>query len=160
MEEVVEKNKSFDQTFDLRRLVGVRVLTEGGLKIGHVSQVRINQEQKTIEGVVISRGIFSPPIFLGSTFFDKLSPEAVILKTELSILLKGKKVISYEGEVLGKIKEVIRYNKSNEIKTLVAHSFGRGDFNVEEDDIKSVGKSVILKNSYNAPKKSLFRRAQ
>ena len=43
MEEVVEKSKSFDQTFDLRKILGVKVLTEGGLKIGRVSQVRINQ---------------------------------------------------------------------------------------------------------------------
>lgn len=158
MEEVVEKTKQFEQTMNLRKLIGVKVLTEGGFQIGRVLQIRISPEAKTIEGILIRRGLFKEPLFLGSTFFDKLSNEAVVLNTEPAILLKGRKVVTYDGEVIGTIKEVVRVNNTNTIKGLVVYSFMRGSFNVSASDIKSFGKSIILKNSYNAPKKSLWRR--
>lgn len=159
MEEVVEKNKQFVETTNLRKIVGTKVLTEGGLSIGRVLQVRINTDTKTLEGILVKRGLFKGTLYLGSNFFDKLSPEGIILNIEPVILLCGRKVVTYDGEVIGVVKDVARFGRTNSIKSLSVHSFSRGNFIVPASEIKSLGKSIILKNSYNAPKKSFWRRA-
>ena len=159
MEEVIEKNKQFAETINLRKIIGAKVLTEGGLSICRILQVRIDTDAKTLEGILIKRGLFKGTLFLGSAFFDKLSPEGIILNIEPVILLRGRKVVAYDGEVVGVVKEITRYGKTNAIKSLTVHSFSRGNFVVPSTEIKSLGKSVILKNSYNAPKKNFWRRA-
>ena len=159
MEEVFEKTKSFEQTINLRRIIGVKVLTERGFSIGRVVQLRIGPNMKNIEGILIKRGIFGPLVFFGATYLDKLTPEGIVLNMEPAILLRGRKVVTYDGEVIGSIREIVRFGGTNDIKNLVVHSFLRGTFNVPIAEIKSLGKSIILKNTYNAPKKSLWRRS-
>lgn len=158
MEEVIDKTKGWDETVDLRKIIGVRVLSEKGLAVGKVSQIRIHPETKSLEGVLVRRGFFRESLFIGRTYFDTLSPEAIILNMEPSILFKGKKAITYDGEVIGKVREVVRVGKTNALKQVVVHSFLRGTFTIPVGDIKALGKTIMLKNSYNAPKKSLWRR--
>lgn len=159
MEEVFEKTKPFDQTINLRRIIGSKVLTERGIPIGRVLQLRIAPNMKNIEGILVKRGIFKPLVFFGATYLDKLTPQGIILNIEPVMLLKGRKVITYEGEVIGFIREIVRFGNTNDIKALVVHSFLRGTFNVPVTEVKSLGKSIILKNTYDAPKKSLWRRS-
>ena len=158
MEEVIDKTKSWDETVDLRQIIGVRVLSEKGLAVGKVSQIRIHPETKSLEGILVRRGFFRESLFIGRTYFDTLSSEAIILNIEPSILLLGKKVVTYDGEVVGKIREVVRVGKTNTLKQAVVHSFWRGTFIVPAGEIKSLGKSLMIKNSYNVPKKSFWRR--
>lgn len=159
MEEVVDKTKAYEDTLDLDEIIGVKVLSEKGFRVGRVSQLRINAEEKSIEGILVKRGIFKGYLFIGRTYFETLSSEAIILNIEPSVLLRGKKVVAYDGEVIGKIKDIIRVAKTNSIKNIVVHSFLRGTFNIPFGEIKGLGRSVILKNTYNAPKKSIWRRA-
>lgn len=159
MEEVFEKTKPFEQTINLRKIIGSKVLTERGVPIGRVIQLRIAPNMKNIEGVLVKRGFFGSSVFFGASYLDKLTPEGVILNIEPVILLKGRKVVTYDGEVIGSIREIVRFGGTNDIKALVVHSFLRGTFNIPVAEIKSLGKSIILKNTYDAPKKSLWRRS-
>ncbi len=156
---MIDRTKGWDETIDLRKVVGVRVLTEKGLRVGRVSQIRIHPESKSLEGILVRRGLFRESLFIGRVYFDPLSSEAIILNIEPSILLKGKKVVTYDGEVIGKVKDVGRMGKTNALKNLVVHSFWRGTFTISAGSIKVLGKTVMLKNDYNAPKKSFWRRA-
>lgn len=159
MQEVFDRTKAWDETIDLRKVVGVRVLSEKGLRVGRVSQIRIHPESKSLEGVLVRRGLFQESLFIGRSYFDTLSPEAIILNMEPTILLKGKKVVTYDGEVIGKVKEVARTGKTNALKNIAVHSFWRGNFTIPASAIKAFGKTVMLKSDYNAPKKSFWRRA-
>ncbi len=157
VEEVFDKVTPFDGTISIKKIIGVRVISPNGNAIGRVTQARINPDTKSFEGVVVRRGFFRK-IYIGKTYFEALSPEGIILLIEPSVLLLGEKVITYEGEVIGKVKEVIRVGKTNTIKGVNVHSFLRGTFSVPAEQIKSIAKNILLKESYNAPKKSLWRR--
>ncbi|MBI2448961.1 PRC-barrel domain-containing protein [Candidatus Pacearchaeota archaeon] len=159
MEEVFDKTTSFDETINIRKIIGVRVISENGHTIGRVTQARINPNTKSFEGVVVRKGLFRK-IYIGKNYFETLSPEGVILVIEPSILLKGEKVIAYDGEVIGKVKSIDRVGKTNTIKSITVHSFLRGSFSISVDYIKSIAKNILLKENYNAPKKSLWRRAR
>ena len=159
MEEVFDKITPFDGTIDLRKIIGVRVISENGHTIGRVVQARINPDTKSFEGIVVRRGFFRK-IYIGKNYFDTLSPEGTILVIEPSILLKGERVIAYDGEVIGKVKDVTRAGQTNMIKSITVHSFLRGTFSISADYIKSIAKNILLKDNYNAPKKSLWRRAK
>lgn len=159
MEEVFDKVTPFDGTISIRKIIGVRVISENGHTIGRVTQARINPNTKSFEGIVVRRGLFRK-IYIGRTYFETLSPEGIILIIDPSILLKGERVIAYDGEVIGKIKDISRIEKTNAIKSITVHSFLRGTFTIPYEQIKSIAKNILLKDSYNAPKKSLWRRAR
>lgn len=161
MEEFIDKTAPLDTTINVKKVLGARVISNKNFSIGKVAEVRIKQDTKTLEGIVVKRGLlglFAKPIYIGKNYFNKLTPEAVILNIEPTILLKNKKVVTYEGEIIGKVKDIIRQDKTNIMKGVVVKSFLRGIFTVPTDQIKSTSNSIILKDSYNAPKKSLWRR--
>lgn len=159
MEEVFYKVTSFGDTINANKIIGIKVISVSGHKIGRVAQVRINPNTKSFEGIVVRRGLFRK-IYIGRTYFETLSQLGIILVIDPSVLLKGAKVIAYHGEVVGRVREVDRVEKTNAIKSISVHSFLRGDFAVLANQIKSIAKSIILKESYDVPKKSFWRRAK
>ena len=159
MEEVFYKVTGFDDTINVNKVIGIKVIAANGHVIGRVAQARINLNTKSFEGIVVRKGLFRK-IYIGRTYFQTLSKQGIILLIDPSVLLIGAKVVAYHGEVVGRVKEVNRIEKTNTIKSILAHSFLRGDFAVPVNQIKSIAKSIILKASYDAPKKSFWRRAK
>ena len=105
-----------------------------------------------------SRGV-GKPIYIGSSYFDRLSEEAVILSIDPFLLLKGMRVVTNEGEVVGKVKDFARSNDTNEVGGLIVSALFRKDITIDSNYIKSIGSSIILKSNYSVAKKYFWQRA-
>lgn len=148
-----------EKTVNLKKILWSRVLSKNGFRVGWVKSVQMNPDKVAVEGIVVSRGAFHKSLYIGKEYIDHLSDEAVILTIDPPMLLKGKKVVTYEGEVVGKVKEVMRKGTSSDVESILVHSFGRGSFTVPVNAVKSGGQSIILRQNYDVPKKHFFKRS-
>ena len=144
---------NLEETLDLSSLLNSRVLSHNGLIIGKISQIRINPNTLRIEGILVKRGLFRKSIYIGSSYFDKMTSKSVILSIEPVIFLKNRNVLSFEGKKIGKVKKVIRKDNTNEIKEIIVSSIINGRFSVPAGQVKQFGKSIILQKNYNAKQK-------
>ena len=113
---VVKKEAGLEETANVKRLIGKRVLSEGGSVVGHISEVRLNKSGFNLEGIVVSSSIGL--VYIGKSYFSTISDYSVILNTELGLLVKGKKVLTIDGKVLGRVKQVNRKGNTNEIESI------------------------------------------
>jgi len=155
---VIKKEDLLDKTINLKKIIGKQVLSKGGKIIGIISQVRINPNNLVLQGILINQGLFARPLYIGKSYFSKLSHDAVILNIEVSVLLKGKRVINSEGKSIGIVKGIDRRGNSNDVKGLIVKSFFSKRFTISPSAIKLIGKSIILNPKYNAPKKYFWQR--
>ena len=153
---VIKKEAHLDKTVNIKKLVGKRVISKGGTVIGYVSEIRVNSNNLQLEGVVVDRN-FENPIYIGKSYFSKLSQNSVILNVELSILVNGKKVVTLDGKVLGRVKKVNRRGNTNEIESLVVSSFWR-KYLIPSSEIKQIMASVQIKHKHDATKIYLWKR--
>src|SRR3989344_1317335 len=112
---VIKKEDLLDKTINLKKIIGKQVLSKGGKIIGIISQVRINPNNLVLQGILINQGLFARPLYIGKSYFSKLSHDAVILNIEVSVLLKGKRVIDSDGEVIGVVEKVLINPKNFEL---------------------------------------------
>ncbi|MDO8467486.1 MAG: PRC-barrel domain-containing protein [Nanoarchaeota archaeon] len=157
---IIRKELELDKTINLKELIGKKILSFGGKVIGKISQIRINPTNLNLEGILIKRDIFGKPLYIGKSYFSHLSHDAVILNIEISLLIKGKNVITSGGKIIGKVTEVVRKGSTNDIKVLMVRSFFSRRFLIPASAIKYIGKSVILKPNYNAKKKYFWQKVE
>lgn len=155
---ITQKESSLENTFNHKDIEHIRVLTKNGRVLGRVSEIRIHPETWKIEGVVISRGILRKPFYIGSSYLDRFSKDSAILKIEPTVLLVGRKVITSDGEPLGKIVRIARKSHTNDLDRVTVRSLRRSTFDIPVSQIKYFGESVILKSSYNVPKKYFWQK--
>jgi len=155
---VKRKEADLEQTLNLRKLTGKRVLSEGGSIVGYVSEIRINPKGFELEGIVVERR-FEYPIYIGKSYFSTLSNYSVILNTELSILIKGRKVLTINGKKLGRVTQVNRKGTTNEIESIIVSSLFR-KYQIPISEIKQMGDSILIKCSYNDSKSYLWKRSR
>ena len=159
MEELVITNElKPENTIDASDLLGKKVLSKSGHVIGRIHQIRINQKNFGIEGITVKRG-FSRKIYIGYGYIYSISDKAVILNIELSLLLKSKVVVDYHGKILGKVKEIIRKGDKNDIDKIIVQKFLRKDMEVPIHSIKTISKSIILKESYNVKQRYFWKKS-
>jgi sporulation protein YlmC with PRC-barrel domain len=156
---VVRREAPLDKTINIRHIVGKSVLSKGGMVVGKVSELRLNPKNVAIEGVLMRHSIFHKPFYIGKGYFSHLSHEAIILNIELSPLLRGKKVITSEGKVIGKVMAIERKGTRNDIQHIVVKSFWSRKFTITPSNIKSIGRSIILQSGYNVPKKYFWQKS-
>lgn len=118
---ITRKEAEIEKTVNLKKLIGKRVLSDGGSIVGSVSEIRLNPNGFDLEGIVISTDV--GVLYVGKSYFSKISDYSVIINIELSLLVKGKKVLTIDGKTLGIVKEVNRKGNSNEIESLLVGSF-------------------------------------
>ncbi len=147
----------FDHTIDMQKVLGKRMISKNGLLVGRVSQVRLARDGFGVEGALVSRGFFSAKLFIGVGYFDRLTEDSIVLKIDPFLLSKGLKIVSSEGEVVGKVIDFVRTGNSNDLDALIVKGFMRGTFNVPISSVKSVGYSIILKPNYEFPKKHFWK---
>lgn len=160
VETVIKNEAPLEKSVNLRKLIGKKVISKGGQIIGKISKIMVNQKNSQLEGVFIKRQFLSKPIYIGRSYFSNLSYEAVILNIELTILLKGKKVVDSNGKIIGKVVEVLRKDSTNDLKGVVVKSLFSRRFIVPRSGIKSIGNSIILKSRHNAQKKYFWNRVK
>ncbi|MFC1648600.1 hypothetical protein ACFL1B_04030 [Nanoarchaeota archaeon] len=149
MEHIIQNTAPYEATMTMNKIMGSQVLSSKGLVVGKVTQMRINPKNLELEGILVKRGSFKKPLFIGKTYFKSLSSESIILSIEPSVLFKGKKVLSNDGQFLGRLKAVNRKIQTNEIDSIVVKSTFRKPQIILSQYIDSTGSSVILKDSYH-----------
>ncbi|MEK6918623.1 MAG: PRC-barrel domain-containing protein [Nanoarchaeota archaeon] len=154
--QVIRKEESLEDTINISRVLGKHAVSKGGTIIGRVNQIRINKETSEIEGVVISRGLFKKPVYVGRSYFDTISHEAIILNVELSLLLRGKKVITLDGKVIGSVTKINRKGNTNDFDSIIVRSLWK-KFLIPKGEIKEMSSSVILEYKYDESKKYLWK---
>ncbi|MDO8508658.1 MAG: PRC-barrel domain-containing protein [Nanoarchaeota archaeon] len=158
-ESILEKEDIVrDRTLNLRSLIGARVISSGGLVAGRIKEVRVNPKSMGLQGILISRGIFKKFLYVGKSYFDRISNDAIILNIDPFVFLKGKKVISSDGRVVGRIRDIKRSDETNNIKSIIITTIFRR-FNIPVENVKLLGKSVLLKIDYDGAKKYIQQRS-
>lgn len=157
----ITKNESaLKHTFDLKKLLNLNVLSSKGKIIGKVSQLRIHPTKMNIEGIVVSRGIFRKPMYIGSSYIKRFSRASFLLDVEPAVLIKGKRVIDTHGRKVGKVKDLRRKEHSNSIQDIVVSSPLRKDLIIKTTDIKSIGEAIILKAHYHVKKQYFWKKSE
>jgi len=156
MDALIKDGLPVDQTWSLSELLGIKTITNTGFVLGRIRKLCIDKKSHALEGVVVDRGWFKSPLYISKTYFSHLSPDALMLDIEPSILWKGHKVLSHEGEILGKVRQINRIKDTNDIDTLIVSSIMRGTFEIPQKDVAYFGQNIVLKRSFNAPKKRFW----
>ena len=155
---IMTKEGPIEATVDLGSLINKRVVSLKGFVVGRIKEIKINTKLY-VEGIVVSRGFFKKSLYLGSSYFGKLSEEAIILNVDPFVLFRRMKVLTNEGDVIGRVKNINRKTNDNDIGELIVKARFRKSFNVSADFIKSIGSSIILKSNYSAPEKYFWQRS-
>ncbi|MBX4196003.1 PRC-barrel domain-containing protein [Candidatus Pacearchaeota archaeon] len=151
IEVLYDKSAPLEKTFNAHRLLGSKVLSPEGLVVGRVKEIRISPDDMDVEGIIVSRGWFKNTIYIGKNYFKKLSQESLILSIEPTILIEGREVINFEGKRLGKITRIERADTTNAIRQIVIKRMFHQEVVIPGKFIQGIGKSVILKESYDKP---------
>jgi sporulation protein YlmC with PRC-barrel domain len=154
---ILKTERALHKTVNLKKLIGKRVLSKGGKIIGKISEIRINPISLNIEGILVKGNIIKKSMYIGRSYFSHLSPEAIILNIEVSVLIKNKQVIDSKGRIIGRIKEVVRKGTGNDLKGVYVRSLFSRKFFIPESEIEYVNKSIVLKPKYNATKKYFWQ---
>src|SRR3989344_8992758 len=104
---IVTKEGAIESTIDIGSLINKRVVSLKGFVVGRIKKIKINTKL-FVEGIVVSRGIFRKQLYIGSSYLGKLSEEAIILSIDPFVLYDGMKVLTNEGEIMGKVKDITR----------------------------------------------------
>ncbi|MGV8130883.1 MAG: PRC-barrel domain-containing protein, partial [Candidatus Pacearchaeota archaeon] len=123
--------------------------------VGSISEVRLNPNGFDFEGIVVSSSVGN--LYIGKSYFSTISDYSVILNTELSLLVKGRKVLTVDGKVLGKVRQVNRRGTTNEIESLIVGSFWK-KYLLPVSTVKQIASSVLIKPKYNETKEYLWTR--
>ena len=138
---IIKRNLSYEKTVDIQKIKGAKVLSKGGKVIGRVAEIRINPHTTQPQGVLVKRGLGEIPLYIGRSYFAHLSYESIILNMEPSILIKGKRVITTQGKILGTVREVIRKEKTNDVTGIIVKSPLTRKALIPHSEIKLIGKS-------------------
>jgi len=158
-QEVILQEENLEDTLSLNLLNGTRVISKNGLVIGKVSEVLVDPKKLEFEGILISRGLSEEGIYIGKSYIENLSPEGISLKIDPSPLLKGRRVINTDGKKIGTVKEVARRGDTNSIQSITISSFFKKDVTISPNDIEEIGKTIIVKKSYNGAKKHFWQKS-
>lgn len=139
------------ESFSTQTMKGVSVLSSRGVYLGKVAQVRLHTRTFKCAGIVARLRGSGRLVYFGLEYLATFSPQGVILSIEPAYLLLGKRVITSDGKVLGRVKEVHRVNSTNEIKEIIVKAFFRAPRSIPFGDIRSLAQSIILKEQYHAP---------
>jgi sporulation protein YlmC with PRC-barrel domain len=156
----IKEDGNFEDTYSLNSILGSLVLSKNGLQVGRIKEVRVLPEKTMIEGVLVKRGFLKNSVYFGKNYFEEITQDALILNIDPVFLLKGLKVLSAEGEHLGRIISIVRKDNTNDIdKLIVKPSFIRKCLIIPASAIKKIGENVFLTNNYHAVKKYFWQKS-
>ena len=128
-------------------ILGKVALDPLGNLLGTVVKLHLDNETKEVLGVTIDQGFVKPDLFVGIDHVRRFGIDAVMLNSMPFHLLKGKRVLSFKGEVLG---TVVRVNADEGLLQSLVVSKKSGAFKKEEvvveaRDVKETGETIILR---------------
>ncbi len=155
MDKITKNEKQFEESLDLREIIGVKVISKSGIIIGKVKKIKLDSEKMKVMGVVVKRSHFSK-VYFGEDYFRRLSNEAIMLNIDPYFLIIGKEIVSSEGKKIGKVVSIKRKRSTNEITSIIGRSLIKGSYEIPISQVSQIGHTIILKSTYNVPKKYFF----
>lgn len=157
--DITKGERLIEESLSLRDLLKIRVLSRSGYVVGKVSQIRICPTKRSIEGVLVSTGIFKRPIYIGVSYIRLISSESFILNIDPSVLLVNRTVIDSDGKKVGKVKEVKRKGHFNDIEELMVGSPLRKNVSINISEIRSLGENIVLNSAHNEKKEYFWKKS-
>ncbi len=157
--EEIHDDVAFDATFSIHGVTGARVLTPNGTVVGRIKSIQTDENVLKVKGLVVTRGISGKEWYIGREYVRSFTSESCILNEEPSLLLKGKSVISHEGERVGKVISVVRVDSTNKVRYLEVKRWFAEPLQIKPSHIASIGTSILLKEGVNVPKRSFWRNS-
>jgi sporulation protein YlmC with PRC-barrel domain len=156
MEQYIEHAADFQHTKNANDLVGLSALTSSGRKLGTVREVRLSKTH-AFDGVVVKKGLLGRKRYIGKTYIKKVSDKAVLLSIEPATIHEGRKVVSVDGKVFGKVIKLHRVEHTNQIHSLLVRR-RLHKVTIPFSHVKLLGKSIILKTNYEQARKTYGKR--
>ena len=148
METTKHNTLAFRDTIELSSVVGRKVLTSDGKKIGKVKSIHVHPKDLTIEGIVIDPGIFEAYQYMGAGYIGSVTEEGVVLNIHPVTEYVGMKVFDYTGKEIGKVKEVNRSRQTNTLLSILVDHKGEEDVLIRSDCIAVTGNNIVLKEPF------------
>jgi len=146
MEQIKHKTLPFEKTLNMQLLIGLKVLSKDGSKLGKVKSIHLHPEDLTVEGMIVDPGWFEADHYVGGSYIEKISDEAIILSMIPVTEYIGLIVHDSDGKEIGKIVSVNRTNKTNKLLSIkVDSNHHEEDLQISADYISAIGQSVMLK---------------
>lgn len=92
------------------------------MEVGKILDVKVLPSMKKEIGVVVDPGLFRKGLSLSGEFIEKITDDVIYLNIIPSIRLNGMKVINAFGREIGKVKNINRIGKTNNIESIVVGS--------------------------------------
>ncbi len=151
MEQIKDKNTlPFDMTVDVGRLIGKKVLTNDGKKIGKIKGLNIHPNELTIEGIRVDRGMFEVDQYIDENYIKSLSQDGAVLKSIPVTEYVGMEVYDSMGKKVGKIMDVSRSKMTNTLNSLKVKLEDSGkEMVIMSDYVAVCGTSCMLKEPWD-----------
>jgi sporulation protein YlmC with PRC-barrel domain len=131
-------------------ILGKEVLDPHGSILGVITKVHINVNSKSVVGLTVDMGLLKPDLFVGVNYIKHFGVDAVLLNKMPAEKLTGLKVLKFDGEPIGTVKDVVK--SGAKIKELVVVTnllpVIRKEIIVPYTSIKQIGVSIILKKDF------------
>ncbi len=127
-------------------ILGKVALDSRGGELGTVVKLHIDKKKKKLTGITIDQGFLKPDLFIGLDFIKTFGVDAVLLSEIPLDTLKGTKVLTVEGSMVGSVKDVVR--KGNAIVKLII-TMGKKTVEVRASHIKHIGQRIILRKHWH-----------
>jgi len=157
VENIIKGDLQIEKTLDIGGLTGKRVLSKTGYVVGRIYEIRINPQNMKIEGILV-KSASGRLLYIGESYIDRVTNEAIILNIEVTVLLREKKVITGDGRIIGKVRKTMRKGDTNELESIIIGAFLKRDIEIPKSAIKTINKSIILNEGYNVKQKYFWQK--
>lgn len=144
MAKIKHKSIKLQNTVKLTSLLGKKVLSPGGKKLGNVADVHLHPKNWNVEGVRLGLSAFLGD-YIGKNYIKSISQYGVILKQMPITNYVGMNVYDNRGKLVGRARKVERSKKTNHANAIIVSTgMGKKDITIKNADIEKVGRSVML----------------
>lgn len=146
IEQTKHKSIPLAETVDTRRILGQKVLTHDGKKIGKIKSIHIHPKELTVEGIKVDPGMFEPDHYIDNNYISSLTGMGAVLKVMPVTEYIGLTVYDSLGKKIGKVKDIRRSKLTNKLISIDVDAEGsKEDLVITADYISAIGESVMLK---------------
>ena len=157
MEEYRADGVGIEATTPAGDIIGTHVLTPRGAVVGRIRDLHLDLDKLKVLGVTIKPGMFKKPVYIGAGFIDRLGIRGTKLSVTPTFLLVGKKVITSDGKILGKVVGVLRKDHTVDIRGLcIVRRFFLKRY-LPYTTVKHEKRNILLNIDYGSAKKQLTK---
>ncbi len=160
IQSIITGEEPVERTFNVASLLHARVLSHQGMVLGRVVYIGMHPSKLTLEGILISQGIFKEKLYIGKGYIQSFSEESVVLTIDPTPLLVGRRVVAADGQTIGKVDKVSRVGSTNKIDSLIVKSWLHKPIMITKKQIQSLGPSIVLSPKAHVTKKYFWQKSE